>query len=83
MAPSRMERATLSLRQAASRLGVDRRVIRRAIANGSLAAHRLGARNLLIRVGDLDRWLAGHAVAPSRRAEERVERLLARESRST
>lgn len=44
----------ISVAEAAARLGVDHRTIRRAIARGDLAARRIGPRLIRIRVADLD-----------------------------
>lgn len=46
--------AELSVADAAARLGVDHKTIRRAIARGDLAARRVGQRLIRIRVADLD-----------------------------
>lgn len=46
----------LSLAEAAARLGVDHKTIRRAIARGDIAARRIGPRLIRIRQADLDAY---------------------------
>lgn len=50
------EPVELSVAEAAARLGVDHKTIRRAIARGDLAARRIGPRLIRIRVADLDSY---------------------------
>jgi excisionase family DNA binding protein len=44
----------LTVAEAATRLGVNHKTIRRAIARGELAARRIGPRLIRIRISDLD-----------------------------
>ncbi|WP_460774227.1 helix-turn-helix domain-containing protein [Microbacterium sp. GXF7504] len=50
------EPVELSIADAAARLGVSPKTIRRAIARGDLDARRIGARLIRIRVADLDAY---------------------------
>ena len=60
---TKAERETLDLKDAAARLGVGINTVRRAIADGTLAAIRL-KRRVLIKRTSFDRLLADSAVRP-------------------
>ncbi len=48
-----------TLREAADRLGVSDRTLRRRIADGDLMAYRLGKRLIRVRTADVDALLRG------------------------
>lgn len=51
----------ITVREAAERLAVDPRTIRRLIQTGELRAVRVGSRSLRVRSSDVDALLAGGA----------------------
>jgi excisionase family DNA binding protein len=61
MATSSPERAFLTVREVATRLGVGEKKIRRLIARGELPAVQLGSRRTAVRIAEseLDAWLYG------------------------
>ena len=56
MSTATPEPVELSVADAAARLGVEHKTIRRAIARGDLPARRIGGRLIRIRVADLDSY---------------------------
>jgi hypothetical protein len=71
-----------SARGAARAVGIGRAAIAAAIRSGELRASRIGDRSTLtiLRV-DLERWIGSFALRPTERAEQAVERIIARRDR--
>lgn len=59
MAPRPASSAYETLRQAADRLGVSEKTLRRRIADGTLVAYRVGPRLIRVRALDVDALLRG------------------------
>ncbi len=73
--------AAISGRGAARRLGISPRRISKAIKDGELIAFRVSERRFLVRISDLDAWLAKFEVRPSAAIEARAAEIIARDSR--
>jgi excisionase family DNA binding protein len=65
----------LTLRAASRRSAKSVKVLRRAIAEGELAAARPG-REYVVEAAELDRWLATHAAVPRPTKPERAPRVV-------
>ncbi|MCL4684692.1 hypothetical protein KJ059_08055 [Myxococcota bacterium] len=68
------------VRTVARLVGIGETRLRRAIREGDVPVVSLPGAWPLLRVADVEQWLAGHSAKPTARAEARADEILRREA---
>lgn len=68
------------VRAVARLVGIGETRLRRAIREGDVLPVLLPGARPLLRVADVEQWIASHVAPPTARAEQRVDEILRREA---